>query len=272
MTIEKISFDKYKKIQAINASSISDFLICPYYYKYNLDHPSEDTEATQIGSLAHAMFFEPETVAQHYAAAPHVDRRTKEGRAIFNKFVEESQGKTVVKAQAFKDAEMIVSELQKCQVLLNLKKIGACFAEYAVFGQDMESGLNLKIKPDLLVVTDDFVYCLDLKTMAKIPTDYNIQRQISAYDYHIQAAFYHDVLTYEFSKYENKKTVIYLWTFISQSPPHLLKNKIPSEAILQKGRESYKKALIDMKKCIETDQWPTFNSAIEEIDVHFYGE
>lgn len=76
--------------------------------------------------------------------------------------------------------------------------------------------------------------------------------------YHIQAAFYSDVLTAE----RGEKTAFY---YIAQEkkPPYISQLYVVSDAVIEKGRTEYQNAIEKLQAAIAFDYWPAYEDSTE---------
>ena len=96
----KDTFPEYlSKTGYIAASDIKNFLRSPKYYYYERFEKIPTVGIDRhflIGSGLHEIILEPELFKTNYAVCPDVDRRTKQGKEDYAKFVETAVGKTVL--------------------------------------------------------------------------------------------------------------------------------------------------------------------------------
>ena len=78
----------YDGIQALNYSGSKELLKSPLHYQAYLTKTREDTKALRMGSYVHRLVLEPtaEATTPRFVKAPECDRRTKDGKAIFEAF------------------------------------------------------------------------------------------------------------------------------------------------------------------------------------------
>ena len=99
---------EYNLAEGIRRSDLWRMHDSPEKYKFFLDHPQEESSpALTFGSAAHKMVLEPDTFFDEYAVAPACDRRTKEGKALYETFLEQSEGKTIISAEDLKTVQEI---------------------------------------------------------------------------------------------------------------------------------------------------------------------
>lgn len=124
--------------------------------------------------------------------------------------------------------------------------------EISYFGIDEDTGLDVRVRPDLEIGLDNLRLGVDLKStsMGKIKQDFlraKLHREIIDRDYHLSAAMYCDVAALDqfFWIFVNKDEN-YHWVAIVEASPDLL----------ELGRLEYKKALRDIKHSFDTENWP----------------
>ena len=152
-------------------------------YVLGLDE-RQPTPQMKLGSLVHALILEPETVPEKYACVPKVDRRTKEGKAIYERIVCEHQGKELIDyeswEQAMKMAEAVTNHGEckqvfrsQCDVELELT--------FDLFDTPCKSKLDLVHHSRTLI--------LDVKTTSDV-SPRAFASSVANYGYHRQAAMY----------------------------------------------------------------------------------
>ena len=80
----------------LSYSKLKAFSKSPNHLLQYLKRDQETTPAMLKGSALHCMVLEPEEYKKRYGTAPQVDRRTKEGKAIYNTFLEDTPAKTIL--------------------------------------------------------------------------------------------------------------------------------------------------------------------------------
>ncbi|HIH4159261.1 TPA: RecE family exodeoxyribonuclease [Serratia marcescens] len=124
--------------------------------------------------------------------------------------------------------------------------------EASYFGFDEETGLDVRVRPDLEIDLNSVRVGVDLKSvsMGRVKQDAlraKLHREIIDRDYHLSAAMYSDIAAFDqfFWIFVNKDEG-YHWVAIVEASPDLL----------ELGRLEYKKALRDIKNAFDTDTWP----------------
>ncbi|WP_434462827.1 RecE family exodeoxyribonuclease [Serratia plymuthica] len=124
--------------------------------------------------------------------------------------------------------------------------------EASYFGFDEETGLEVRVRPDLEIDLNSVRVGVDLKSvsMGRVKQDSlraKLHREIIDRDYHLSAAMYSEVAAFDqfFWIFVNKDEG-YHWVAIVEASPDEL----------ELGRLEYKKALRDIKHAYDTDTWP----------------
>ncbi|MFJ3266084.1 RecE family exodeoxyribonuclease [Serratia liquefaciens] len=124
--------------------------------------------------------------------------------------------------------------------------------EASYFGFDEETGLEVRVRPDLEIDLNSVRVGVDLKSvsMGRVKQDSlraKLHREIIDRDYHLSAAMYSEVAAFDqfFWIFVNKDEG-YHWVAIVEASPDEL----------ELGRLEYKKALRDIKHAYDTDIWP----------------
>lgn len=216
---------------------------------------NEQTTAMRVGSMVHTAILEPELFKERYALAPICDKRTKEGKAIYQKFEEENQGKEFCKQD---ELEMIQgmnrSLLQHSQASNLLYENGRC--ELSVFSE--LNGVKVKCRFDKLTESG---IAIDIKTTEDASIT-EFAKSIYNYRYHVQAAFYRDI-----AENEDLELKRFIFIAIEKSPPYCVACYELDEDSVTLGMREYQDQLDLYKSCLELDSWPAYGQEIEKISL-----
>ncbi|EPY9202399.1 PD-(D/E)XK nuclease-like domain-containing protein [Morganella morganii] len=124
--------------------------------------------------------------------------------------------------------------------------------EVSYYGIDEDTGLEVRVRPDLEISTSDSRIGFDLKSVSlgrfkQDAIEAMIRREILNRDYHVSAAMYCDIAELDqfFWIFVNKDEN-YNWVAVVEASPDLL----------ELGRLEYKKTLRDIRQAMDTDVWP----------------
>ncbi|HED3890503.1 TPA: PD-(D/E)XK nuclease-like domain-containing protein [Morganella morganii] len=124
--------------------------------------------------------------------------------------------------------------------------------EVSYYGIDEDTGLEVRVRPDLEISTTDSRIGFDLKSVSlgrfkQDTIEATIRREILNRDYHVSASMYCDIAELDqfFWIFVNKDEN-YNWVAVVEASPDLL----------ELGRLEYKKTLRDIRQAMDTDVWP----------------
>lgn len=125
-------------------------------------------------------------------------------------------------------------------------------SEVSYFGIDEETGLEIRVRPDIELRTAKDNICADLKTISigNVRQDRikeRLHREIIDRDYHLSAAMYCDVAGLD----------SFSWIFVNKEPGyHWVAVVQASEEELELGRQEYRRVLRQIYDAMESDVWP----------------
>jgi len=171
----------------LSYSKLKAFSKSPNHLLQYLNRQQETTPAMLKGSALHCMVLEPEEYRRRYGTAPQVDRRTKEGKAIYNTFLEDNQGKEILPyndyEEVLKMAEAVYNNTLAMELLNSTEKELELEKEYR--------GVTLRGFVDFKGIgfIGDLKTTSDASPKAFTRDSYNLL-------YHLQAAVYCELTGY----------------------------------------------------------------------------
>ena len=259
ITYVKDSFTEYLgKKDHISASDIKNFMKSPkyYFYKKYQEQKKENQRHYVIGSAIHEAILEPSKFKDNYCIAPKFDRRTKEGKAGAEAFEIENFGKVTV----FEDEMVMIKDMcesaLKCDSLTEL--IRDSYKELSVYTIDTETGLKIKLRPDIYCQKHPTI--VDLKSCVdSSPKDF--KKDVYNYGYSTSAAFY-----MHFSGKEN-----YLFCALSKTAPFEVAMYALCDDMLDYGTKQYRVALDLIKWSYDNNYWCSHNEFSILLNCHELG-
>jgi len=234
----------YHASAAVGSSTIKAMSKSPAYYIEQRNRQTE-SPAFAIGSFFHEAILEPEKQSQ-FIAAPEVDRRTKEGKAVYAEFVENCEGKTVMPKADYENTTAMIDAFKKTDAY-NRMFIGDVKTEVSIFNEAK------KCRFDLLKKRAGGYIAYDLKTTDEIPRDSAAwQRFFIKWGYHIQSAWYQDVA----KECENIDILAFHFAVVSKRFPYEHAVVTLDKDFIEYGREQGNKAYELYKDCLITGNWP----------------
>lgn len=248
--IFSLSFPDYRALKAINKSGLDKIEKSPAHYQHSLVTPDEPTDAMIFGQAAHLAVFEPEQLYRNFFARPEgIDGRTKEGKARLEELGKANVGKTMLKADEWAALEGMMRSVRENALVSQLISGGK--AEQSAIAHDAEHGVLCKARPDYL--GRDGVM-LDLKTTENVDF-FSFQRSVRTFRYHVQAAWYLDVVNAALGREEFKRFV--LIAIEKKAPFGIIAYELDPEAI-RVGRMQARANLKTYAECLKSNNWPGY--------------
>ena len=253
---------------AISASGLKKLKVSPAHFKHGEE--DKDTEAMQFGSAYHCYVLEPERFEKEY----YVFDDDAVCQAIIAKGA--SEGKEVKSVRATKEyKEWANSEMRVIGERTMIQKpdferikemksrlFSHPYAKMLLTNGEPEVGLkgtitteigdvNVKLKPDYIKAGKHLV--VDLKTAKDASLD-GFTKDAAKLNYHIQAAFYCDILS------RMDGNMPYTFIFIAQEKvrPYAFNLFECSAQFISQGRYEYEMLLQLYKHCLDKNYWPGY--------------
>lgn len=249
---DKVDFETYQQIKAVNVSSLKPWLISPKYARWREIHPL-NSDAARLGQAIHSYILDDDF---------HDRYATLDDQALIEDILaDRPEIKNVRNTKDYKDAYARWEELNRHKTILKWNDMQTVLAaKHAFFSHPESEGVNIgreqsevtiiwldselkclcKMRADLFNPSSGRI--LDLKTIAKRPTVRVIERQVIDYAYHMQYAFYvrgilesdlHHAPTMRFCFLQTTDEMDVTWAD-------------PDESMLERGWRDVKRALACM--------------------------
>ena len=251
----RISNKEYREREGISSSELKKLMKSPMHLKHYKENPQEDTPSLLFGRSAHKYILETYDFYTEFAVAPICDRRTKEGKETWNKFIAESEGKDVITQEQFEQIE----EMRKVMLATPfVSKLINGEHEISYFWTDEDTGLKCKVRPDS--INHKLKIIVDYKTCDNAETE-TFMRQAIKLGYDLQASYYLDGVKANMGE-------DYIFVFIAQEkkPPYAVNILQADDIFIRSGREVYKAMLQTYKECSESGRWYGYLGASNEIN------
>lgn len=256
---------QYDQIEGERRTNLARILECPALYKYHKDNPDEgDTEDKLYGRLFHQYLLEPERCNFRTVKIA----KSKNEKGIFEDGRPEKKKTMAAKA----NASWLLEEIQEIEAkgceyvsydhakLLHDMRAAAVknplLLEYfsmngkfeKVFTKvDQATGIALKCMVDKDLPEINAIF--DLKTARSAKYE-NFMRDAHKYKLDFQAAMYLDISGRE----------SFIFGVIEKKPPYLTAVYPASkDGFLDIGSLKYRAALNALKKCQDSDEWPSYS-------------
>lgn len=263
-----LSNESYHSSQGISRSGVMKFKTSPvhYWHEYlsGLKASNDSTPSMIFGTALHELILEPNKFNEKYLIVEKVDRRTKEGKEywlnveckikIENRIALDSE--TYRELCCIKDS--ILSHPQAKELIED------AVYESSIFWSDPETQVLCKARPDIM----HGHMIVDIKTTEDAHPD-SFRYSIRKYGYHVQAAMLLDGMNQAKEKSIDSDIKESCNSFIiiavEKKPPYAVAVYVLDEAAIEAGRQIYKSALVDYKKCLEKNHWPSYQTQIISI-------
>ena len=249
---------EYRKHPAISRSELFKMCDSPEKFKFYKDNEVEITPSLLFGQLFHKMVLEPETLFDEFVIEPKVDKRTKEGKALYADFLENAKDKKAVPPDMFKKAEEMTLKLLKDKTAVNILKGKH---EVPFFWKDKETGEECKVRVDSLYEQGDTNIIVDLKTASKADTG-SFSRDAVKFGYDFQSGFYKegvDICT--------GKKHLFVFLVIEKEPPYSINVLEADELFIKRGNLLFHDMLKLYHKCRESNNWYGYRGEDNKIQM-----
>lgn len=264
----KMPDPEYRALQAVNYSSLKKIADSPLHYWHEVLNPErekkEPTPAMVLGSAIHCLCLEGlETFAKQYIRAGKFDRRTKEGKANYEAYLEAKGDATELSWELWDQTHAVAAAVLKSPMAQALIEGANGHSEEVVQWFDKETGMLCKCKADRIQTIDHETYVVDLKT-TRDASPQSFARDMANLRYHWQAAFYSDGVAAS-GDWGPVKGFIFI--AVEKEPPYPVAIYNVPESTLQHGRDQYRAALHKLKECLEADYWPGYDDKIRDLEL-----
>lgn len=247
--------EQYHADPGVSNTMLSDMARSPahcYALHLDPDRPErEPTDAMSAGTLAHAMILEPQHFDARYVARPDgLSFATKDGKAWRDA---QPDHLTIISAQQYDTARRQRDAVMRVGMVRSLMADG--LAEASVFWNDQQTGLRCRARPDWLHRRTGQVrrvVALDIKTVSDL-TDHAVERAITTYGYHRQAAHYTNGL-----RAAGLQVEAFGFVFVSSSYPFVAAAYMLDDETAEQGHDEVAELLAKFAECKARNEWPAF--------------
>ena len=165
---------------------------------------------------------------------------------------EENAGKTFISPDMYEQAKNIHASLQNNTDAARLLNHPDRKSEISYFGFDEETGLEIRVRPDIEIRLPYESICADVKSVSlgyvrQERLKDRLHREIIERDYHLSAAMYCDVANLD----------KFFWIFVNKDAGyHWVAVVEASQELLELGRQEYRRTLRQINEALETNNWP----------------
>lgn len=239
---ENLSIKDYHARSEISKSDLDLLAKSPYHFKHKAEL-KEQTKALVLGSAVHKLVLEPADFLNEFIIEPQVDRRTKDGKACYQLFIDSSADKQILDPATYELAQQIANSVNSMRETAKFMRDG--LAEQTYFGEI--DGVPVRCRPDFY--NENLGLVIDLKTTSDASAA-GFAKSVANFNYHVQNAFYTDILR------QNGKVVNnFLFIAVETKKPFMVGFYTLDEAAIEQGRITYQALLERYKLCLALGEW-----------------
>lgn len=256
-SVPDLPAEQYHAIEALSSTVARDLLSASPMHALHRKQHREETQAMRLGTALHAAVLEPER--RMIAVAPHVDRRTKEGKARYEEFLLSSEGKITLTAEQGELLSGMLCGIRRCKSALALLE-AAPTRELSLFARDPVTNVLCKARLDAISVPEKFI--VDVKSTSGLATRGEFERTMSTRGYGFQAAFYMHVaalLGFEVDAFA--------FVVVESEFPHECAVFMLQPEVIDLYMPQVTKAMRTYARCIGKAEWPGYEDKVHEIGV-----
>lgn len=232
-----------------------------HYWSRYLDpqrEPVEPTASMKLGTAIHTAVLEPDEFSKRHHVAPAVDRRTKDGKAVWEAAVAtaEEAGAELISASDALVCNAISAQVRSHPTARKVFETGA--AEMSAYWTDRETGVLCKCRPDWLTLP----LVVDLKSTEDASRD-GFMRSAWNWRYHVQAAWYLDGV----EQATGQRPDAFIFAAFEKTAPFACAFYYADQAMLEIGRAEYRRLLRLYADCLSADKWPGYDTAVSALTV-----
>ncbi len=244
----------YHAIQGASASRIKAILRSPAHLRYSMENDSPSSDALVFGEAVHTAILEPQKFKDGYAMAPDVDRRTKDGRAAWQMFIDANPDKKVMTEDQYLAITGIAKSIGMHQMAHELISTRTETEVSLLWSQ---LGIDCKARIDAYSLEHRAV--IDLKTTTDASPE-EFARSVAKFKYHVQAAWYIDAMR---AAGFDVETMIFI--AVEKTGPYGVACYELDDAAVEEGRIQIAKALPILSNCMLTNDWPGYDHGVQTL-------
>ncbi len=255
--MERISNAEYRKREGVSRSELNVLLTkTPMHFLYEQMTPKEDTPSLLFGRAVHKAILEPETFFDEFVIAPVCDRRTKEGRAEYEKFINSANGKDVISSD---DYEKVMAMKKAIDLDPIASKYLTGEHELSFFWTDEATGEKCKVRPDCISEVDGRKWLVDYKTTDSC-ADGHFERSVKKYGYKFQSGMYRE--GYFQNTFED---VGFVFVAQEKTAPYAPRVYICTDEFVNEGYDLFREAIGIYHTCKTTNHYWGYEGPDNEV-------
>lgn len=254
----------YYDIPALSYSGIKKYLTdgAHSFWRHSTFNPNRIPEPTTkfilAGKVAHKLLLEPTKFQEEFIIAPDVDRRTKEGKAIYAEFESLAEGKAVIGNDLYQEINNSITALKANEQFKEMTK-GDWLVEEEFFWE--VGGIKRKAKTDLIVADSGTPVIFDYKRCANCEAAH-FAKDIIKFKYYIQSVYYKSAFE---AKYGGRPRFVFIaqeWDYPENIAFYEL---LPADEAV--GEREIARASKEIKDRLLSGDWSAAPKGINKLDL-----
>ena len=260
MFVDMPAEEYHSNPNVVGHSALVSLLQSPKRYRASLLTGRTVTEAMEFGTAFHTRVLEPELFEKTYVVKPKFDRRKSADKEAEAAWDAQNEGKKTITESGLSDLNGMFESIMEephIEVMVNNS-----YREKSFFWTDEETGIECRIRPDLLVYdaqTKKIIAVADLKSTQNASKE-RFKKEISDRGYDLQAAFYADAV----SGILGRAIPFFLIPVESVSPFCAASYEVGS-LTMEVGRKKYRTALQLLQWCRANNRWPGYQLGQSDV-------
>ena len=258
ITNEAYHLDKHY----FSSSQVKTALTSPAHFRYysmerNAKH--EPTAAMELGTLIHLLVLEPQLFDDTYvvfSGEPNKDGSVP--KASLKLLNESHPGRTPVSKKNYDIAVKVRQSFMAYPEAKALMFDDACEYEESFYVDCPETGLKLRVRPDIINLTDNII--IDLKTTSTTGKDEFLRDAKYRYHYDLSAYMYSYVV-FQLTGVECE----FYFSVVGKEDLTPIALYKASRAFMESGKDKFFRACDNIKKALELPDDYRYQESIEEI-------
>lgn len=254
----KMSDEEYHAMNAVSRSMLKILNDgSPAHLREYLDNPPPPTAAMEFGTAAHLALLQPELYGSRVvvvggARTPKAKQENPDKTLILQK--EASYVLGIRDSVLSSKLEFVDGEVVNARDIITPEHV-----ETTLVWEDPVTKLRCKARPDIIFgdFIIDFKTCSSMKDFARYAVDSG---------YHMQAAFYIQGL----SLTRGSLSTDFFFLVAEKEPPYAVKLFKCSKEFIAKGSEDIRKNLNVLAECMKTNEWPSYPTKAEELNLPWW--
>lgn len=258
--IKQMSIKEYHGADGLSKSMMDYLKKSPAHLHYEMQLDEEKSNDNFImGSLLHTLLLEPNKFDENYIIMPAIDRRTKQGKEMYEEFLENCGERQIISQEQYDLANIWADRIlqhPKAKEYFPKKSIN----EVSIFWTDKKTGELCKARPDKIILEDDCI--VDLKTAVSAQQD-DFQRKAFDLGYHRQAYWFAEAYKQEYGR-ELKD---FIFITVEKTPPYNVVVYVASEFFIEIGGIECRELLNKYHECKQLGNWYGYDGMQQDIQM-----